>query len=475
MRTRTAVVSAGLAFVLLASPSIAVAHGLADAADSAGAAELVVIDRADFYEPLEDEDDLVETLAVSRDLVQVTDEMKYFTKYESHSNYRQGFSYYDGFHALGYYQFDRRYSLINFMNYCLSYDAEKYAMLAPVVERAAEVMDGNTVIAEYNEETEEYELTEIGQLTQDAWYAAHDADPTEFALLQDNFAYNSYYAVTERYLESLGISMDGRADCVKGLVWSVTNLAGTSGVRWFIDAAGLRADMSDREFAAAMSFAVYNNIDERYASQPQYHQGWISRYRRERADCMRMLPEEPAKSFVDVSSDAWYASSVDWAVRQGVMGGYSDGSGRFGPLDQLTRSQLAQILWRYAGGPDLPSSGAASLPGDCIAGSWYDQSVTWALTWGVYSGYDDGTFGPDHSLTREQLAVVLWRIAGKPSGSGSLSAFSDGDETSDYAREAMEWAVGKGIIKGTGGMLAPGGTVDRAMAAAIVMRWTNNI
>ena len=101
--------------------------------------------------------------------------------------------------------------------------------------------------------------------------------------------------------------------------------------------------------------------------------------------------------------------------------------------------------------------------------------MTWALTWGVYSGYDDGTFGPDHSLTREQLAVVLWRIAGKPSGSGSLSAFSDGDKTSDYAREAMEWAVGKGIIKGTGGMLAPGGTVDRAMAAAIVMRWTNNI
>ena len=211
--------------------------------------------------------------------VNVTPEMKYFTKYESHGNYNQGFSYGDGYNALGYYQFDRRWSLIPFMKQAYNYNPEKYSMLKDAIDRGSEI--SNTSNAMY----ENGQLTELGRIAQEAFQGAYNIDPVEFSALQDAYAYNSYYAVTEAWLKSgLGIDISGRADCVKGMVWSITNMCGTGGCRDFFRWANLSNDMSDREFVKALSNSVVDNVATKYSSQPQYHEGWKNRYRNELKD-----------------------------------------------------------------------------------------------------------------------------------------------------------------------------------------------
>lgn len=221
--------------------------------------------------------------------VNVTTEMKYFTKYESHGNYNQGFSYGDGYNALGYYQFDRRWSLIPFMKQVYNYSPEKYSMLKDAIDRGSEI--SNTSNAMY----ENGQLTELGHIAQDAFQGAYNTDPVEFSALQDAYAYNSYYAVTEAWLKSaLGIDISGRADCVKGMVWSITNMCGTGGCRDFFRWANLSNDMSDREFATALSNSVVNNVATKFSSQPQYHEGWKNRYRNELKDCLVYIAEDEA-------------------------------------------------------------------------------------------------------------------------------------------------------------------------------------
>lgn len=226
--------------------------------------------------------------------VNVTPEMKYFTKYESHGNYNQGFSYGDGYNALGYYQFDRRWSLIPFMKQVYNYDSAKYGMLKDAIDRGSEI--SNTSNAMY----ENGQLTELGHIAQDAFQGAYNTDPVEFSTLQDAYAYNSYYAVTEAWLKSgLGIDISGRADCVKGMVWSITNMCGTGGCRDFFRWANLSNDMSDREFVTALSNSVVNNVATKYASQPQYHEGWKNRYRNELKDCLVYIAEDEAAAAKD--------------------------------------------------------------------------------------------------------------------------------------------------------------------------------
>lgn len=221
--------------------------------------------------------------------VNVTPEMKYFTKYESHGNYNQGFSYGDGYNALGYYQFDRRWSLIPFMKQVYNYDSAKYGMLKDVIDRGGEISNGSNPMYANGQ------LTELGRIAQDAFLGAYNTDPAEFSALQDAYAYNSYYAVTEAWLKSgLGIDISGRADCVKGMVWSITNMCGTGGCRDFFRWANLSNSMTDREFVTALSNSVVNNVATKYSSQPQYHEGWKNRYRNELKDCLVYIAEDEA-------------------------------------------------------------------------------------------------------------------------------------------------------------------------------------
>lgn len=221
--------------------------------------------------------------------VNVTPEMKYFTKYESHGNYNQGFSYGDGYNALGYYQFDRRWSLIPFMKQVYNYDSAKYGMLKDAIDRGSEISNASNAMYENGQ------FTELGRIAQEAFQGACNIDPVEFSALQDAYAYNSYYAVTEAWLKSgLGIDISGRADCVKGMVWSITNMCGTGGCRDFFRWANLSNDMSDREFVTALSNSVVNNVATKFSSQPQYHEGWKNRYKNELKDCLVYIAEDEA-------------------------------------------------------------------------------------------------------------------------------------------------------------------------------------
>ena len=230
--------------------------------------------------------------------VNVTPEIKYFTKYESHGNYNQGFSYGDGYNALGYYQFDRRWSLIPFMKQAYNYNPEKYSMLKDAIDRGGEISNARNAMYENGQ------LTELGRIAQEAFQGAYNTDPVEFSALQDAYAYNSYYAVTEAWLKSaLGIDISGRADCVKGMVWSITNMCGTGGCRDFFRWANLSNDTSDREFVTALSNSVVNNVATKYASQPQYHEGWKNRYRNELKDCLVYIAEDEAAAATPVQPE----------------------------------------------------------------------------------------------------------------------------------------------------------------------------
>ena len=175
----------------------------------------------------------------------------------------------------------------------------------------------------------------------------------------------------------------------------------------------------------------------------------------------------PTHKFDDVDADAWYHDVVDWAVEEGLLSGYADGT--LGPDGTLSRAQLATVLWRQAGEPE--AKGDASFA-DCDPEAFYAEAVAWADEAGIIAGYGDGTnFGPEDPVTREQLATILWRQAGEPEGKGDLGKYPDGGDATDYAVPALEWAVDEGVLSGFGdGSLAPGGVLSRAMLAAMLQR-----
>lgn len=215
----------------------------------------------------------------------LSSEMKYFAENESGSNYDQGFSYYDGYNAMGFYQFDRRYSLVEFMEACYAYDPDTYAMFEPVIERGDELRSGDI----YDSSTKR--LTEIGQLAQDAWHAAYAANPSEFSALQDDFAYQEYYLPVERVLRNtFGVDISGRADCVKGLTWGMCNLFGIGGCQKYFKLAELTDDMTDREFVNALCDAVVENVGGQWAAS------YRARYERERATCLEYIAEDEAQA-----------------------------------------------------------------------------------------------------------------------------------------------------------------------------------
>lgn len=302
------------------------AAGSADSAADDSAEQLPApanYDKADFYEsaPAVSARSARSASSSSLSSVSVSSEMKYFTKYESRSNYRQGFSYGDGYNALGYYQFDRRYSLIPFLTQVYNANPTKYSMLKAVIDRGSEVKSASSMY-----DSGSKTLTELGQLVQSAWYAAYDADPAEFSAFQDAYAYNSYYVPTERWLKSeLGIDMSGRADCVKGMVWGLSNMWGTGGVKKVLRGANLSNDMTDREFVTALSAQMTDNI-EKYSSQTQYYKGWKNRYKNELNDCLAFISlheaeDEAAGGTAGSTDDATNGAAGDSAGDAGGSAG----------------------------------------------------------------------------------------------------------------------------------------------------------
>lgn len=177
------------------------------------------------------------------------------------------------------------------------------------------------------------------------------------------------------------------------------------------------------------------------------------------------VAECPSAAYTDLSADAWYHSGVDYVLANGLMVGVKEGV--FAPESELTRAMMVTVLYRAAGSPKV--EGAATFT-DVEAGLWYSEAIAWAEQNEVVYGVGDGKFDPNGNVTREQIAAILWRAAGKPEVDFELS-FKDAAAISDYALEAIEWAASQGILVGdTNGNLNPTGNATRAQFACILER-----
>ncbi len=146
--------------------------------------------------------------------------------------------------------------------------------------------------------------------------------------------------------------------------------------------------------------------------------------------------------FTDVAADAWYADAVEYVWDNGLMSGTS--ATTFAPNDTMTRSMLATTLYREAGSPAVSGRDAFA---DTQEGAWYADAVLWASQEAVVSGYDNGLFGTNDPVSREQIATILWRYAGSPSADAGQD-FADESEIASYAATAVDWARANGVVNG---------------------------
>lgn len=178
-----------------------------------------------------------------------------------------------------------------------------------------------------------------------------------------------------------------------------------------------------------------------------------------------------ANPFTDVSEKDWFYGDVMFAYENGLMIG--TGNAQFRPHGTATRGMMATILWRMAGSPAPKGNNSFT---DVEAGTWYTDAITWTAENGIFLGYGNNKVGPNDSITREQLATIFFRYADYKgcdmTAEGELDKFRDAGKVSDYARAAMQWAVGSGLIQGKpDGVLDPQGTATRAEIAAMLHRF----
>ena len=223
-------------------------------------------------------------------------EMLYFCKYESSCNYDQGLSSGDGYHAMGYFQFDNRYGLGSFLKAVYNYNPSTYSALKVIGDRYGWNVTGAT--------RSNGAFTQLGNDLNAAWHAAYKANPTEFSNLQNGWAYIDSYNGSlgaRGCLKAFGINLDNRPDCIKGLCWGMVNLFGAGGgasyinngnyygANWFFKNSGINDSMSDEVFVTTLCDYVVNNVAKRYPKQSIYWTGWQNRYKSEKADCLGYL------------------------------------------------------------------------------------------------------------------------------------------------------------------------------------------
>lgn len=363
----------------------------------------------------------------------LSSEMKYFAQNESGSNYNLGFSYGDGYHAMGFYQFDRRYALVDFMQECYNYNPQKYGMFKAVIDRGSELKrDADDVI--YDKKT--HKLTELGQLAEDAWHAAYAADPQEFSALQDAYGYQEYYLPVECIVRKYGLDLSGRADCLKGLYWGMNNLFGSGGCQKFFKMANLSNDMSDEQAVTAICDALIDYMTN--TSTNQYAASYANRYTREKKTCLTYLAQhktendankDTAGSGSDAGSDSGNGSASD----TGSDSDNGSGSGT-GSTDQPSQgagggsSAAGGAITTPAGGSTTGSTNVPST--DAGAGSTSSPS-----TGGGADSGDGSTSGGSSSSNAP---------SGTPSDSaaGSNGSADAGGDSGDDAGDANGGATG---------------------------------
>ena len=479
-------ITAGLG--LAPVPALAVPYGSATSGPTSSrdaSSDAAAADKALFYRELNagsgsGASPMAADLSASVSPYSMSDELRYFTDYES-GDYDQGFSPYDGYHALGYYQFDNRYGLQSFLVACYNYDPSTFGMLAwlkdPGVDISSEAMYDSGAGG----------LTETGRRLEDSWHAAYAVNGELFARLQDGWYYKSYIQPSLSYLDARGLNMDGRRDCIKGLVSGVSSLFGSGGWRYFVGGsfdgtdwpgAGLTGSMSDREFATTLCNYIIGHVAEFYPNQPQYHEGWRNRYRNELSDILEYLGDEPEAYPSDVDPDDWYVTdgSLEYVLSHGYMNGYGNGE-TFGPYDSLTRGQVVMILWNIEGRPSASSEAFS----DVDYSRYYGSAIRWARAAGVGNGHGN-TFSPDAKVTRQELATFMANYARRIEGAdtsvglSSLDRFADASSIAGWALQNVAWAAREGILNGAvdssgNRLMTPSGEASRAQMAVVIRRY----
>ena len=179
-------------------------------------------------------------------------------------------------------------------------------------------------------------------------------------------------------------------------------------------------------------------------------------------------------SFSDVSATAWYYNAVAFVVGKGLFMGTSDDT--FGPDITMTRAMLATVLYRMEGEAAISSAGNSNTFSDVAADAWYATAVAWVTANNIMNGYGNDLFGPGDNITRQQMAVVLFRYAQFKgydiSARADLSAYTDTGQIAEWALVSMQWANSAGFIAGiTETTLNPEGNATRAQIATILMRF----
>ena len=362
----------------------------------------------------------------------LSSELKYFAENESGSNYNLGFSYGDGYHAMGFYQFDRRYVLVDFMQECYNYNPQKYSMFKAVIDRGSELKrDADNVI--YDKKTRK--LTELGQLAEDAWHAAYAADPQEFSALQDAYGYQEYYLPVEGIVRKYGLDLSGRADCLKGLCWGMSNLFGSGGCQKFFKMANLSNDMTDEQVVTAICDALIDYMTN--TSTNQYAASYANRYKREKQTCLTYLAQHKAEddankdtsgSGSDTGSDSGNGSASDTGADSDNGSGSDSGTGSgSSSTDQPSQgegnvgsgsSAAGSTVTAPAGGSTTGSSNAPST--DAGSGSTSSPSAG--------SGTDSGNGST--SSSGSNLDTPSSAPSDSTTGSNG-SADADGDSGND--------------------------------------------
>lgn len=268
----------------------------------------VQVNKEDYYSEEGSPEALISLFSMGRSAsglcpVNLSSDVTYFGAYEGGS-YAQTLSSGDGFHAVGYYQFDNRYGLLDFIRAVYAYDPSKYSMFEQFNYIADSTFKADNAMRQNSQ------FTALGVALNSSWKAAYAADAEEFSRLQDGWEYIKYIEPALDYLDSRGIDIYSRADAVQGLCASLCNLFGPSGWHKFVggysdgydwngfynswkywDGCGLNNDMTDAEFVSTLCDYVVENVGVFYKGQPQYHQGWQNRYKREKAQCLAMISE----------------------------------------------------------------------------------------------------------------------------------------------------------------------------------------
>ena len=187
------------------------------------------------------------------------------------------------------------------------------------------------------------------------------------------------------------------------------------------------------------------------------------------------VPTDTELPFEDVDRNEWYYDAIEYAYNKKFISGTS--ATTFSPEMKLTRGMLVTILYRMEGSPKVTAVSKFSDVQNTK--EYYYNAVNWAVANNIVSGYSTGNFGPDDLITREQLAVILWKYSQYKGSYKNVTAdyskFSDSQNISDFAQKGMNWAVGAGVITGSQGKLLPQGSASRAEAVSMIYKYCTKV